>query len=158
MECPIAQALEQIGEWWSLLILRDAMLGFRFFGEFERKLGITPTTLTRRLQSLVENGLLARRRFEEHPPRDEYVLTEKGSELLGIFVLLGGWSNKWIAGAGREHLQFVDSKSGEPVEAEVVDKKSRRSVRRSSVRLVAGPSASPALKKQMAVSRGATRS
>ena len=141
MECPIAQALEQIGEWWSLLILRDAMLGVRFFGEFEKRLGITPTTLTRRLQTLVEHGVLARRACDERPPRDEYVLTEKGRQLFGIVVLLGGWGNTWIAGPGQEHLQFVDNETGAPVDPVVVDRKTGARIDITSVRLAAGPKA-----------------
>jgi DNA-binding HxlR family transcriptional regulator len=153
MECPIAQALEQIGEGWSLLVLREAMLGFRFFGDFERRLGITPTTLTRRLTSLIDNGLLERRRKDDHPPRDEYVLTDKGTELVGLFVWIGSWSNKWIAGAGHEYLQFVDRDTGVPVEAELIDKKTLKIIRPTSVRLAAGPGASPELKRQMSLRR-----
>ena len=75
MPCPIARSLEHVGEWWSILILRDALHGMTRFDEFQRSLGIAPNMLTRRLNALVEAGLLERRRYSEHPPRDEYVPT-----------------------------------------------------------------------------------
>ena len=73
MTCPIARGLERVGEWWSMLILRDAFAGMTRFDEFQNSLGIAPNMLTRRLRRLVEAGLLERRRYSERPPRDEYV-------------------------------------------------------------------------------------
>ena len=78
MQCPIARGLEHVGEWWSILILRDAFRGLTRFDEFSDSLGIAPNMLTRRLNALVEAGLLERRRYNERPPRDEYVLTQRG--------------------------------------------------------------------------------
>src|SRR4051794_9721287 len=78
MACPIARSLERVGEWWSILILRDAFYGLTRFDEFQTSLGIAPNILTRRLNALVEAGLLKRRRYSQRPPRYEYVLTERG--------------------------------------------------------------------------------
>ena len=78
MPCPIARSLERVGEWWSILILRDAFRGATRFEQFQKSLDIAPNMLTRRLNALVESGLLERRRYSERPPRDEYVLTERG--------------------------------------------------------------------------------
>ena len=75
MTCPIARSLERVGEWWSILILRDAFAGLTRFDEFHESLGIAPNMLTRRLNALVEAGLLERRRYSERPPREEYLLT-----------------------------------------------------------------------------------
>src|SRR5712675_1068201 len=80
MQCPIARSLERVGEWWSMLILRDALLGLARFDEFQESLGIAPNILTRRLKALVEAGLLERRRYSERPPRDEYILTRAGQD------------------------------------------------------------------------------
>src|SRR5271157_6502385 len=80
MHCPIARSLERVGEWWSILILRDAFHGLTQFDQFQKSLGIAPNMLTRRLNALVEAGLLERRRYTERPPRDEYVLTERGRD------------------------------------------------------------------------------
>ena len=75
MQCPIARSLERVGEWWSILILRDAFRGLTRFDQFQKSLGIAPNMLTRRLNALVKAGLLEKRRYSDPPRRDEYVLT-----------------------------------------------------------------------------------
>ncbi len=80
MHCPIARSLERVGESWSILILRDAFQGMTRFDEFQKSLGIAPNMLTRRLNSMVDSGLLERRRYSERPPRDEYVLTQQSRD------------------------------------------------------------------------------
>ncbi len=69
LQCPIARSLERVGEWWSILILRDAFHGLKRFDEFQKNLDIAPNMLTRRLHALVESGLLEKQRYSEHPPR-----------------------------------------------------------------------------------------
>ncbi len=90
MACPIARSLERVGEWWSMLIMRDALHGMRRFDEFQKSLGIAPNMLTRRLNALVEAGLLERRRYSEHPPRDEYEPTARGRDLRPVLFLAYG--------------------------------------------------------------------
>ena len=80
MPCPIARSLERVGDWWSILILRDAFQGVTRFDQFQKSLEIAPNILSRRLSSLVEGGLLERRRYRAHPPRHEYLLTERGRD------------------------------------------------------------------------------
>ena len=80
MQCPIARSLERVGEWWSILILRDAFLGLTRFDQFQKSLDIAPNILARRLNALVEAGLLERRSYSARPPRDEYVLTALGRD------------------------------------------------------------------------------
>jgi len=84
MPCPVARTLQHVGEWWSILILRDAHFGLTRFDQFQSSLGIAPTMLTRRLAALVEAGMLERRRYNERPPRDEYVLTARGRDFLPV--------------------------------------------------------------------------
>jgi DNA-binding HxlR family transcriptional regulator len=79
MPCPIARSLERVGEWWSILIIRDALHGFTRFDQFQKSLNIAPNMLTRRLSALVDAGLLQRRRYSERPPRYEYILTGIGA-------------------------------------------------------------------------------
>src|ERR1700751_1503430 len=86
MQCPIARSLERVGEWWSILILRDALHGLTRFDQFEQSLGIAPNMLTRRLNGLVKAGLLERRRYSERPPRYEYLLTERGRDFKAVIV------------------------------------------------------------------------
>src|SRR4029453_6635589 len=76
--CPIARSLERVGEWWSILILREALLGSTRFDEFHQTLKIAPNILTRRLNALVDAGLLERRLYQEHPPRHAYGLPQAG--------------------------------------------------------------------------------
>lgn len=94
MACPIARTLEIVGEWWTLLIVRDALVGVRRFEEF-RQTGIADNILSGRLDLLVREGILERRAYQEHPPRYEYLLTEKGRDLLPVIVALGRWGMKW---------------------------------------------------------------
>src|SRR5918911_5606273 len=100
MQCPIARGLERVGEWWSILIMRDALHGLTRFDEFQKSLRIAPNMLTRRLNALIEAGLLERRRYNEHPPRDEYVLTERGRDFRPVMIALLAWGNRPFAPEG----------------------------------------------------------
>lgn len=98
--CSIARALEVVGERWTLLILRDAFLGVRRFDGFARKLGVAPNVLSRRLEGLVEAGVLERRRYQERPPRDEYLLTAAGVDLFPVIASLLSWGDRHAAPEG----------------------------------------------------------
>src|SRR2546430_7355289 len=104
MQCPIARSLERVGEWWSILILRDALHGLTRFDQFQKSLDIAPNMLTRRLNALVEGGLLERRRYSERPPRDEYLLTERGRDFRPVLLALLTWGNKHFAPEGASVL------------------------------------------------------
>lgn len=97
MPCPIARSLDVVGEWWTLLIVRDALDGARRFDDF-RKSGIADNILSARLDLLVREGILERQAYQEHPPRYEYVLAEKGRDLLPVIVALGVWGLRWTEG------------------------------------------------------------
>jgi DNA-binding HxlR family transcriptional regulator len=96
LNCPIARALDIIGERWTVLILRDLLRqGPRKFQEFEQSLsGISPNTLSARLKTLEEHGIISRRFYEQHPPRAEYLLTPKGRELGPAMKALLEWGRK----------------------------------------------------------------
>ena len=96
MECSVAQALEVVGEWWTLLIVRDAFLGVRRFEEFQRRLGVSRNVLTDRLDTLVEHGIFALVRYQDRPPRSEYRLTDKGRDLYPVIVSLRQWGDRWV--------------------------------------------------------------
>ena len=102
MPCPIARSLEHVGEWWSMLILRDAMKGLTRFDEFQKSLGIAPNILTRRLAGLVAAGMLERRSYSLRPPRDEYVLTERGRDFRPVLWAILAFGNRHFAPGGRE--------------------------------------------------------
>lgn len=115
MHCGIAQALEQVGDWWSLLIVRDAFFGMRRFAEFERSLGISKNILTDRLQKLVDHEVLERTRLNEPGVRYEYVLTAKGRDLWVVLTALRLWSDKWVFGEGNEPVHARDATTGRAV-------------------------------------------
>ena len=140
MRCPIARSLEQVGEWWSILILRDALQGLTRFDQFQESLGIAPNILTRRLNSLVESGLLERRRYNERPPRDEYVLTPAGRDFRPVLWALLAWGNKHFAPEGVS-VVIIDSQSGAEAEPVLVDRKSGRPLVTPAFRSAAGPAA-----------------
>jgi DNA-binding HxlR family transcriptional regulator len=99
MKCPIAQALERVGEWWSMLIVRDAFHGLTKFDEFQQNLGLSPTMLARRLNTLVRNDILYKQSYHEHPVRYEYLLTERGQALFPVLLSLLNWGNLFIGDA-----------------------------------------------------------
>jgi DNA-binding HxlR family transcriptional regulator len=121
MECPIARSLERVGEWWSILILRDALKGISRFDAFEASLKIAPNMLTRRLNALVEDGLLERRLYSERPQRHEYIPTARGHDFLPVLVALAAFGNRHFAPDG-EKVQIVDLETGGAVDAAYVDR------------------------------------
>jgi DNA-binding HxlR family transcriptional regulator len=132
--CPIGRALTRMGDGWSMMILRDAGYGITRFDQFRTSLGIAPNILTRRLAALVDHGLLEKRRYSEHPPRDDYVLTPAGQALLPILMALGAW--------GRDHCGEVpstyaqDVQTGAMIEPIVVDRATGRPLAQIEMRMV----------------------
>lgn len=121
MGCPIARSLEHVGEWWSILILRDAMLGISKFDDFQNNLGIAASTLTRRLNGMVEAGLLERRLYCEKPPRYEYLITPKGLAFRPVLLTIIQWGNQYYAEDGIK-MRLMDTESGQPVDLMLVDR------------------------------------
>ena len=140
LQCPIARSLECVGEWWSILILRDAFSGATRFDQFQKNLGIAPNMLSRRLSSLVETGMLERRRYQDRPPRDEYVLTGRGRDFRPVLWSLLAWGNRHLAPEGTSVL-LVDRQTGAPVEPILVDRATGRELTAATARAVAGPAA-----------------
>ena len=102
MNCGIAQALEVLGDWWTLLVVRDAFFGTRRFGDFEKSLGIAKNVLSARLAHLVEHGIFEKVDVGAEGSRFEYRLTEKGEDLLPLLTALRDWSDEWVFGKGNE--------------------------------------------------------
>jgi DNA-binding HxlR family transcriptional regulator len=112
MSCSIAQCLEVVGEWWTLLIVRDAFFGFSRFDQFESRLGIARNVLAQRLEHLVSEGVLERVPYQEHPPRHDYVLTEKGRDLWHVLTAMRQWGDRWAAPGGPP-VEIVHAACGE---------------------------------------------
>ena len=100
MDCSVAQCLEVVGEWWSMLIVRDAFLGVTRFEDFRRRLGISRNILQQRLTSLVDAGVLVRVPYSEHPPRYDYRLTDKGRDLWPVLTAMRQWGDRYAAPEG----------------------------------------------------------
>ncbi len=149
MSCPIARSLDRVGEWWSILILRDALKGFTRFDEFQTSLGIAPNMLSRRLSDLVDAGLLVRRRYSDRPPRDEYVLTEAGRDFQPVVAALLAWGNRHFAPEGAS-VVLVDDTTGRQVDPVVVDRKTGQRISGAHHRFAAGPAASRATRRRLA--------
>jgi len=119
MDCSVAQCLEIVGEWWSMLIVRDAFLGVTRFEEFQRRLGISRNILQQRLSRLVDSGVLVRVPYSDHPPRDDYRLTDKGRDLWPVLTTMRQWGDRYAAPLGPP-LQIVHKACGSTCEAVLV--------------------------------------
>lgn len=140
MQCPIARSVERVGDWWSILILRDAIQGLTRFDQFQESLGIAPNMLTRRLRHLVKAGLLQRRIYSKHPPRYEYVPSERGRDFRPVLLALLAWGNRHFAPEGPS-VVMIDCTSGAPAEPVLVDRSSGQPLSAPRFTLAAGPAA-----------------
>ena len=113
--CPIARSLDVIGDWWTLLIVRDALRGTRRFSEFQKSLGVSKNILTQRLRTLVTQGILELIPASDGSAYQEYRLTEKGRGLFQVLVALGQWGQESLAAKGVQRMGLVDREHGQPV-------------------------------------------
>ena len=141
MHCSIAQALEVVGEWWTLLILRDAFLGVRRFDDFVERLGISRNVLTNRLDTLVATGILERRPYDEARGRHDYLLTDKGRALWPVMTALRQWGDEWIYGTGNEPLLLEHRSCGCTTTAQMTCDNCGETLDARSVRAKPGPGA-----------------
>lgn len=116
MDCSVAQCLEVVGEWWSMLIMRDAFLGVTRFDQFQQRLGISRNVLNQRLSHLVEAGVLVKVPYRDHPPRHDYRLTDKGRDLWPVLTTMRQWGDKYAAPDGPP-LELAHKACGEVSEA-----------------------------------------
>jgi DNA-binding HxlR family transcriptional regulator len=150
LQCPIARSLERVGEWWSILILRDAFLGATRFEQFQKSLDIAPNMLTRRLKALVDSGLMKRRRYSAHPPRDEYVLTARGRDFRPVLWALLAWGNRHFAPEGAS-VVIVDGETGALADPVLIDRTSGRPLTGPPFRSAAGPAANEDMRRRHAI-------
>ncbi|KAF1057198.1 MAG: putative HTH-type transcriptional regulator [Pseudomonas citronellolis] len=148
-DCPIARSLEHVGEWWNMLILRDALQGLRRFDEFERSLQIAPSMLTRRLNALVEAGLLERQPYSQRPLRHEYVPTARGEDFRVVLLALVAWGNRHFAPEGPA-VQLIERATGRPVLPAMQDAEDGRLVPLEACTIEAGPAADAAMRARLA--------
>lgn len=127
-QCPVARALEVIGDRWALMILRDAFDGLRRFSEFQKNLGLAKNILASRLKLLLESGLLQLQPASDGSAYKEYVLTEKGRSVFPIVVGMRQWGERFLFEAGEVRSQLLDSAQGQPVEVLQVRAKDGRAL------------------------------
>jgi DNA-binding HxlR family transcriptional regulator len=113
--CPIARSLDVIGDWWSLLIVRDALKGATRFSDFQTSLGVSKNILTRRLRTLVAQGVLEQTPASDGSAYHEYRLTEKGRSLFKVLVALGQWGLESLADTAPVRMMLVDRVQQQPV-------------------------------------------
>lgn len=141
-QCPVGRTLERVGDGWTFLILRDASHGLTRFDQFEKSLGVAPNILTKRLAALVENGLLEKRRYQERPPRYEYVLTDLGRDFGSVLTAMLAFGNRWFAPEGAAG-QLVDRATGKVAEPILVDRISGKPITAEAFTYAPGPAAGP---------------
>nr|WP_209313354.1 helix-turn-helix domain-containing protein [Pantoea sp. LS15] len=113
--CPVARSLDIIGDWWSLLIVRDALRGITRFGEFQKSLGIAKNMLTTRLKLLVDEGILTLQPASDGSAWQEYVLTDKGRALQTVLVALSQWGNEFLFAEDEFGTVLVDTEQRKPL-------------------------------------------
>lgn len=113
--CPVARALDAIGDWWSLLIVRDAMMGASRFSEFQKNLGVAKNILSARLRTLVEQDILELEAASDGSAYRKYVLTEKGRGLFPVLVALRQWAEEFSFQRDEVFSKLLDQKTRQPL-------------------------------------------
>jgi DNA-binding HxlR family transcriptional regulator len=140
MNCSIAQALEEIGEWWTLLIVRDLQLGVTRFDDFQARTGISRNVLADRLAKLVETGVVTKVAYQQNPERFDYRLTEKGKDLWTVVNALREWGDKWEAPDGPP-VELEHRACGQRVHSVLTCSHCGETLERNNVRARPGPGA-----------------
>lgn len=120
--CPIARVTDLMGDWWTPIVMREAFLGSRRFAEFQKALSLSRGVLAQRLARLVEEGLLDRQLYNKHPPRYEYLLTQKGRAFYSVLAAMWRWGEDWLWEDGtKTPFELYDPTTSEPIRPQVVD-------------------------------------
>lgn len=142
MACSIARTLDVIGEPWSPLVLRDIWVGMNRFDQIQADLGISRKVLTERLGHLVEHGVLEKQAYDSRP-RYEYVLTEKGRELVDVLMVMVGWGDKWLAGEAGPPVLYRHHACGEIGRVDLRCSHCGEPMRADDIDVLPGPGAAP---------------
>lgn len=143
MACSIARTLDVVGEPWSPLILRDIYVGMTRFAQIQHDLGISRKVLTERLNWLVDSGVLERREYSSRPPRHEYVLTAKGTELCDLLLVMVRWGDRWTAGEAGPPVLYRHHACGEISHVELRCSACAQPMRATDIEVLPGPGSPP---------------
>lgn len=136
LPCSVARTIDVIGDRWTVLIVRDVFYGRRRFDDMAASLPIARNVLSRRLADLVDHGILTRRRYSQRPPRDEYLLTDRGRDLFGVVAALMAWGDRWLTPEGEEDpVDLVHQPCGHATTPTVVCDTCRQPLRAADVRV-----------------------
>lgn len=139
MRCSIAQTLEIVGEWWTLLILRDLFAGISHFDALQEHLGIARNILTVRLQTLLDHDVIERHRYQERPARFEYRLTEKGRDLQNVLLALAQWGDRWTAGEAGPPFVYLHTECGHEAHPAMTCSHCGHRIENGAIKAVPGP-------------------
>lgn len=137
--CSMARTVAVIGDRWTLMLLRDCFLGVRRFDTFQERLGISRTIIAERLKLLVDEGVLARVRYQDRPPRDEYRLTPKGFDLYPVVMSIVHWGNRHYAGEAGPPMLHRHRTCGHDIEPVLTCRACGEELRAREVDVRAGP-------------------
>jgi DNA-binding HxlR family transcriptional regulator len=143
--CSVARSLEIVGEWWTLLVVREAFFGTERFSDFEANLGIAKNVLTDRLNTLVDAGVMRRTPVPGRGNPVRYSLTDQGRDLLPVLVALMQWGDRWVNG-GKAPVRVLERTSGKEVALVRVTNSGGAKLGARDVVIVPGPGADAALK------------
>lgn len=153
LNCSIANALELIGEWWTILILREAFFGTRRFEDFQQHLGIARNILTARLRKLCDSGVLERVPIKVGAKRHEYKLTQMGRDLQPTLIALTQWGDRWLDGSDGAPVKFVERATGEEIADVMILTKDGRELKPRDMALAPGPGATKATQERLRLLR-----
>lgn len=119
-QCAVARTADLLGDWWMPLVVRELLMGRTRFNDLQEQLDINRSLLTTRLGRLEDEGIIERRRYNEHPPRDEFVITDKGRALWDVLAAMATYGDEWLFDEPSE-VEFYDKRTGRPVRPRVID-------------------------------------
>jgi DNA-binding HxlR family transcriptional regulator len=120
-DCSIARTVDLLGDWWTPMVVRACFVGARRFEQFQESMGIPRNVLAERLKTLVDEGVLRKEPYQEHPVRYEYRLTEKGLALYPVIITMMQWGDEWLDWPDGPPVELLHRDTGEPVEPVLVD-------------------------------------
>jgi DNA-binding HxlR family transcriptional regulator len=142
-KCPVARSLDTVGDWWTLLIVRDALKGTCRFGEFQKSLGLAKNILSARLRTMVENGILEMRPAADGSTHHEYHLTDAGAQLQVVLVALRQWGERNLFEQGEPVMVMLDKENGQPVQRLQLTSQDGRTLTPADVQVKEGSARAP---------------
>ena len=139
-QCAIARTADLLGDWWMPLVLRELLMGKNRFNDLQMHLEINRSLLTARLERLEGEGIIERRRYSDHPPRDEFLVTDKGRALWDVLAAMASYGYEWLFDEPSE-VELFDKRTGKRIRPIVIDEETGQpldvtTTRRRSTRAV----------------------